>query len=299
MEFDERFNNEESCREYLFTQRWPNGFCCPVCGHNHGWTNKRNLVECSNCHRQTSLTAGTIMQDTKKPLRMWFRAMWLVCTQKTGVSSIGLKRILGLKSAQTAWTWLHKLRMAMLRTGRENLCGKVQVDDAFIGGVEQKVKGRQSLKKARIVVAVEIKEVGYGLGRIRIQQIVDFSAKSLVSFITQNIEKGSIVETDGWEGYRPIEERGFQRVILIASSSPENPLPHVNRVIALLKRWLLGTHQGRVTRKHLQHYLDEFVFRYNRRKSQYVGLLFQRILKQSAETKPFTYRTIVGKGRAN
>jgi len=293
IEFDTRFGTEEACRDYLFVQRWPNGFRCPICGHDHGWTNKRNLVECSHCHHQTSLTAGTILQGTKKPLGMWFRAMWWVCTQKTGISAAGLKRILGLKSTQTAWTWLHKLRRAMVRAGREKLSGKVQVDDAFIGGEEPGVKGRQSVKKARIVVAVEIKEGDYGLGRIRIQHVPDFSATSLVPFVIQSMEEGSIVETDGWRGYNPIGEMGFQRIILRVNSSPENPLPHVNRVITLLKRWLIGTHQGRVSPKHLQHYLDEFVFRHNRRKAKYVGLLFQRMLKQSSESIPVPYQTLI------
>jgi len=295
VEFDARFGTEEACRDYLFVQRWPNGFRCPVCGHDHGWTNKRNLVECSNCHHQSSLTAGTILQGTRKPLWMWFRAMWWVCTQKTGISAAGLKRILGLKSTQTAWTWLHKLRRAMVRAGREKLSGKVQVDDAFVGGEEPGVKGRQSFKKARIVVAVEIKEGDYGLGRIRIQHVPDFSATSLVAFVIHSVEEGSIVETDGWRGYNPVGEMGFQRIIQRVNSSPENPLPHVNRVITLLKRWLIGTHQGRVSLKHLQHYLDEFVFRHNRRKSKYVGLLFQRMLKQSSETSPIPYRVIISK----
>lgn len=256
-------------------------------------------MECSSCHHQTSLTAGTILQDTKKPLRMWFRAMWWVCTQKTGVSAAGLKKTLGLNSTQTAWTWLHKLRKAMIRAGREKLSGRVQVDDAFIGGEERGVRGRKSFKKALVVVAVEIKEDGHGPGRIRIQHIPDGSAISLIPFVTQNIEKGSIIETDGWVGYSPLEEMGFRRIIRRVNNSSENPLPHVNRVIALLKRWLLGTHQGRVSHKHLQHYLDEFVFRHNRRKSKYVGLLFQRMLKQSSEAHPFPYRNIVGKKMVN
>ena len=224
---------------------------------------------------------------------MWFRAMWWVCTQKTGISAVGLKRILGLKSTQTAWVWLHKLRKATIRTGREKLSGRVQIDDAFIGGEESGVIGRQSFKKARIAVAVEIKEAGGGLGRIRIQHISNFSARCLVTFVTQNVELGSVVETDGWRGYNPIEKMGFQRVILRVCDSPENPLPQVNRVIALLKRWVLGTHQGRVSLKYLQQYLDEFVFRHNRRKSKDVGLLFQRMLKQSSESVPVTYKELV------
>ncbi len=183
----------------------------------------------------------------------------------------------------------------MVRAGREKLSGKVQVDDAFVGGQEPGVNGRQSFKKTCIVVAVEIKERGYGLGRIRIQHVPDFSTTSLVPFVIQSVAEGSIVETDGWSGYNPVGEVGFQRIIRRVNSSPENPLSHVNRVLALLKRWLIGTHQGRVSPKHLQHYLDEFVFRHNRRKSKHVGLLFQRILKQSSQTKPIPYRVIINR----
>ena len=227
---------------------------------------------------------------------MWFPAMWWVCTQKTGVNAGGLKRILGLISTRTAWALLHKLRRAMIRAGREKLSGRVQIDDAFVGGEEPRVSGGQSFKKARIVVAVEIKENGRGLGRIRIQHILDFSASiSLIPFVMDYVEQGSIVETDGWRGYNSLGVKGFQHIVIRANSSPETPLPHVNRVVSLLKRWLLGTHQGRVSLKHLQQYLDEFVFRHNRRKSKDVGLLFQRMLKQSSETNPVTYKEFVKK----
>lgn len=299
LEFEDRFSTEEACRSYLMSLRWPHGFRCPNCGHTHGWVNNRSLIECSNCHHQASLTAGTILEGTRKPLRMWFIAMWWVCTQKTGGSAVGLKRILGLGSYKTAWTWLHKIRTAMIRAGREKLSHNVQIDDAFIGGEESGVSGRESFKKARIVVAVEIKETGRGLGRIRMRHILDFSASSLIPFVMDFVEPGSVVQTDGWRGYSSLEEKGFQHIIIRANSSPETPLPHVNRVISLLKRWLLGTHQGRVTQKHLQHYLDEFVFRHNRRKSKHVGLLFQRILKQSSESAPSSYKKIVELARGS
>ena len=294
LEFEDRFSTEEACRSYLMSLRWPDGFRCPTCGHRHGWVNKRNLIECSCCHHQASLTAGTILEGTRKPLRMWFIAMWWVCTQKTGGSAAGLKRLLGLGSYKTAWTWLHKIRMAMIRAGREKLSGRVQVDDAFVGGEESGVSGRQSFKKARIIVGVEVKESGRGLGRIRIRHIPDFSASSLIAFVIDFVEPAAVVETDGWRGYNSLQEEGFQHIVIRANSSPDRPLPHVNRVISLLKRWLLGTHQGRVSPKHLQHYLDEFVFRHNRRKSKHVGLLFQRILKQSSESAPAPYKNIVG-----
>ena len=156
MEFDKWFGKEEACREYLLRIRWPDGFRCPGCGGRKAWENQRNLLVCCGCGRQVSLTAGTVMQGSRKPLGMWFRAMWWICTQKTGGSAKGLQRLLGLGSYQTAWAWLHKLRRAMIRAGREPLVGPVEVDDAFIGGKEEGVVGRETYKKAKIVVAVEV-----------------------------------------------------------------------------------------------------------------------------------------------
>ncbi len=290
-EFDERFSREATCRDYLARLRWPNGFVCPDCGHNRGWTNVRNDIQCAKCGHQTSLTAGTIFEGTRKPLRHWFKAMWWVTTQKTGGSACGLQRILGLRSYQTAWTWLHKLRRAMVRPGREKLSSEVEVDDAFVGGVEEDVAGRGSLEKARIVVAVEVESKR--LGRIRIRHISDFSARSLIPFVEENVEPGSAVRTDGWTGYQGL--KGYKHVVRVIGDRKRASklFPSVHRVISLLKRWLLGTHQGRVTAKHLQRYLDEFVFRFNRRKSRHVGKIFFRLAQQGAGTEPVSYREVV------
>ncbi len=222
--------------------------------------------------------------------------MWWVMTQKTGGSAAGLQRILGLRSYRTAWTWLHKLRRAMVRTGRERLAGRVEVDDAFVGGVEEDVAGRGSLQKARIVVAVEVE--GKRLGRIRIRHIPDFSGQSLIPFVEENVESGSTVRTDGWPGYEGLEGKGYQHVVRVIGDRKRASklFPGVHRVIALLKRWLLGTHQGRVQVKHLQHYLDEFLFRFNQRKSRHVGKIFFRLAQQGATTRPVTYREIVAHG---
>ena len=285
MEFDERFTTEEACEEYLFRVRWPDGFRCPRCAGTKAWVNKRHLLVCSACGRQVSLTAGTVMHGTRKPLRMWFRAMWWTCTQKTGGSAKGLQRLLGLGSYQTAWAWLHKLRRAMIRASREPLVGPVEIDDAFIGGREEGVSGRQSFKKARIVVAVEVRgATRKALGRVRLSHVPDFSAESLVPFVVENVVAGSHVITDGWEGYRPLSGAGFAHEACPAD--PELPA-NVHRVVSLLKRWLLGTHQGAVRQKHLQHYLDEFTFRHNRRKSHHVGKIFYRML-QGATTHEAT-----------
>lgn len=299
LEFDRRFASEEACREYLVRVRWPEGFRCPSCSGQKAWANNRHVFECASCGLQVSLTAGTVMEQTHKPLRMWFRAMWWIATQKTGGSAKGLQRLLGLGSYQTAWAWLQKLRRAMVRAGREALEGPVEVDDAFIGGEETGVRGRQTFKKAKIVVAVEIKsESRPRTGRVRLKHVRDFSARSLVPFVVENVAKGAHVITDGWEGYNPLAKRGFDHEVRFVGGSREAAtelLQHVHRAIALLKRWLLGTHQGAVRLKHLQHYLDEFAFRLNRRKSRHVGKIFYRLVQGASATPPTRYWNLVGR----
>lgn len=295
VEFDERLGSEEACRVYLMRLRWPEGFRCPACGHPGGWTNRRHDIECARCGRQTSLTAGTILEGTRKPLSLWFKAMWWVSTQKTGGSAKGLQRLLGLKSYQTAWAWLQKLRRAMVRPGRDKLTGTVEVDDTFLGGAEPGVAGRESETKARVVVAVEV--AGRKIGRVRLRHVPDFSAESLVPFVEACVEPGSDVRTDGWHGYDPLRAKGYRHRVKVIGKDRARAtrlFPSVHRVIALLKRWLVGTHQGRVEEKHLQAYLDEFAFRFNRRKSRHVGKLFFRLVQQGAHTGPAAYRELVG-----
>ncbi len=293
VDFDRMFGTEEACRDYLMLQRWPDGFICPRCGGKKGWTNLRHQIECAHCHAQTSLTSGTAMEGTRKPLRTWFLAMWWVCTQKTGISAAGLKRILGLRSMQTAWTWLQKLRRAMVRVDREHLEFRVQVDEALVGGGGPVPEGKTSFKKAVIAVAVELKEDPHELGRIRVRNLTGEPDTALLTFIRENVARGTTLEIDGWSGFRALEKMGFPSNRIRETDSPETPLPHVQRVVALLKRWLLGTHQGRMGTKHFQSYLDEFVFRFNRRKSKDVGLLFQRMVKQSSETARVSFRQLV------
>ena len=295
MEFDHRLGTEQACQEYLLSVRWPEGFRCPACGGTNAWVNNRHLLVCSSCGRQVSLTAGTVMHGTRKSLRMWFKAMWWVCTQKTGGSAKGLQRLVGLGSYQTAWAWLHKLRRAMIRAGREPLDGPVEVDDAFIGGAEHGVMGRQSIKKAKIVVAVEVPGgARKQLGRIRIAHVPDFSQRSLVGFVRQNVQPGSDVTTDGWQGYNCVVSQGYVHHRRVADS---DLLAHVHRIVSLLKRWLLGTHHGAVRPKQLQHYLDEFTFRHNRRKSRHVGKLFHRMLQGASSTQATPYWQLVGRSR--
>jgi transposase-like protein len=298
IEFEERFGSEEACRSYLFRLRWPEGFRCPACGHSAGWANCRHDIQCSQCGRQTSLTAGTILEGTRKPLRFWFLAIWWVSTQKTGGSAKGLQRLLGLKSYQTAWTWLQKLRRAMVRAGRDRLAGVVEVDDGYLGGAEQGVFGRESSTKARLAVAVELS--GRKIGRIRLRHVPDLTAESLVRFVEESVEPGSEVRTDGWRSYETLAGRGYRHRVKIIGPNRARAtrlMPSVHRVIALLKRWLIGTHHGRVGHRHLQAYLDEFAFRFNRRKSRHVGKIFFRLIQQGAQTKPVAYRALVAASR--
>lgn len=283
MEFHQRFPTEQACWDYLYQLRWPNGFVCRRCGGKKAWKNVRGVTECGYCGYQTSLTAGTVLEKTRKPLQEWFTAMWWICTQKTGGSAQGLQHLLELGSYKTAWTWLHKLRLAMVRADREPLSGTVEVDDGFIGGEEEAVKGRQTVTKTQFVLAVEIPCRGRTtMGRIRMKQIEDFSSQSLRTFIRDNIALGSDLVTDGWKGYAGLKSLGYDHRVI-----PSNPelLPNVHLVIALLKRWLLGTHQGAVQLKHVQAYFDEFTFRHNRRKSHHVGKIFYRLAQGAVSTE--------------
>jgi transposase-like protein len=252
------------------------------------------LRRCAVCDYQISVTAGTVFQDTHKPLTMWFRAMWYVTSQKNGGSALGMQRVLGLKSYQTAWAWLHKLRRAMVRPGRDRLTGWVEVDETYLGGLEEGVPGRQHGDKALIVVAAQAD--GNRIGRIRLRAIPDASAESLHPFVKDCIEPGSTVHTDGWKGYHGLDRLGYDHEITVLrgrSKEAGQLLPRVHLVVSLLKRRLVGTHQGAVSRTHLPSYLDEFTFRFNRRRSRSRGKLFFRLVQQAVATDPATYSSMV------
>lgn len=293
-ELEARFGSEEACRAYLFRLRWPDGFRCPRCGGHKAWPFRSVRLECGHCGHQTSVTAGTIFQDTRKPLVLWFRTMWWVTSQKNGASALGLQRVLGLGTYKTAWTWLHKLRRAMVRPGRDQLTGRIEVDETFVGGLEEGVRGRQTETQALVIIAAQ--EDGAGIGRIRMRRVADASAPSLESFITENIAPGSVIQTDGWPGYSGVAARGYVHKVTVLTRKKQSAselLPLVHIVASLVKRWLLGTHQGAVSREHLDYYLDEFTFRFNRRKSKNRGKLFYRLLQQAVAVEPVPYKAMV------
>jgi len=252
-------------------------------------------MQCAACGRQTSVTAGTLFQDTRTPLPTWFRAMWWVSSQRTGTSARGLQQVLGLGSYETAWTWLHKLRRAMVRPGRDRLAGRVEVDETYLGGEEAGLDGRGTLKKALIVIAAE-EQGRHRIGRIRLRRIPDASANSLQTFIDDVVEPGSVVHTDGWLGYDRVKSHGYRHRITFLADHAEPAsalLPRVHLVVSLLKRWLLGTHQGAVSHAHLEYYLDEFTFRFNRRTSRHRGKLFYRLVQQAVAVDPAPYTSLV------
>lgn len=296
-EFDEWFSSEAKCLEFIQQLRWPNGFICPICSNAKGWHLSTELIRCTKCKRKVSILAGTTFHGTRKPLKVWFQAMWYITSQKFGGSALGLKRVLGLGGYQTAWSWLHKLRHAMIRPGRDLLCGNVEIDETAIGGEDHGGKrGRGAGRKTIVVIAVEILEP-MGFGRVRMQHIANSSADNLIPFVQNSVKTGSTIFTDCWTGYSRLESLGYkhERINLSESDDPAHVLmPGVHRIASLLKRWLLGTHQGAVSAYHLGYYLDEYTFRFNRRKSKARGLLFYRLMQQAVQVQTITYKDIVG-----
>jgi transposase-like protein len=301
-EFERQFATEEACREYLLRLRWPEGFICPRCRGGHHWITKRGLLVCSACEYQMSALAGTIFQGTHKPLGTWFRAMWYVTAQKTGASALGLQRILGLGSYRTAWAWLHKLRRAMVRPGRDRLSGRIEVDETYLGGKEEGRSGRELGKK--VLIAIAAQEDGAKIGRIRLRRILDASAKSLHPFVLEAIGPGSVVHTDGWSGYAGLAKKGYVHEVtpqgrLDVPGAEEDLLPRAHRVVSLVKRWLMGTHHGAIHPDHLDYYLDEFTFRFNRRTSRYRGKLFYRLAQQAVQIEPAPWDHLVKRVRGS
>lgn len=293
LEFERRFMTEEACEEYLYQIRWPEGFICSHCGHREFWSSKIEKYRCRRCEYRVSIKAGTIFQDSRMPLRVWFRAMWQVVSQKHGISALGLQRVLGVNRYETAWTMLHKLRIAMVRPGRDRLTGPVQIDETYIGGPRPGKRGRGAAGKTLILVAVEDKD---GCpGRIRLHKVKSASGASLIPAVKDSVQPKSEIRTDGWEGYSQLFSSGYKHTIIRETADVgRNLLPLANRVTALLKRWLIGTHQGKPSASHLAYYLDEFVFRFNRRTSRSRGLLFYRLMQQAVNIAPVKGQDIRG-----
>ena len=297
-EFESCFATEAACETYLLKLRWPDGFVCPRCSGRQGWVTQRGLIVCKDCGYQSSLRAGTIFEGSHKPLGLWFRAMWYLTGAKNGASAVTIQRVLGLGSYQTAWTWLHKLRRAMVTPGRERLRGDVEVDETFLGAPEEGRHGRRMLRKTMVAVAAERK--AKGVGRIRMRRVPDGKAKSLHPFVVDVIEPGSVLHTDDWQGYAGLEPQGYRRQaakIARSGKTASEILPNVHRVVSLLKRWLMGTHQGAVCHEHLDYYLDEFTFRFNRRSSRSRGKLFYRLMQNAVRIPPTPYQNLIRPAR--
>ncbi len=298
-EFQAWFATDADCLDYLAWLRWPGGFVCPRCGRVGGWQVADGSWKCAGCKRQTAITAGTLFDRRRTPLTVWFQACWEFATAKDGVSALALQRTLQIGSYQTAWAMLHRLRSVLIRPGRELLSGCVEVDEIYIGGEEAGLAGgRAKGKKALVAVAVEVRSPK-GFGRARMRIIADGSAVTLHRFIAENVAGGSTVITDGWSGYSGIEKKGYthdrrnQRAAKALGEDIGKLLPGVHRIAALAKRWLLSTHQGAVNIEHLDGYLDEFCFRFNRRRSHSRGLLFLRVLELAIGHDPVRYRELV------
>ena len=285
------FATEEDCNDYLARLRWPASYRCPDCGNTEWWLTARRYSCCTKCRRQEALKSGTMFQGSRFPMKTWFEVAWHICEQKHGISGLGLKRGMGFGSYHTAREWLQRMRLVMSDPGRTLLNGEVEVDETFIGGVRPGKRGRGAAGKTLVFMAAEIR--GIAIGRIRLQVIPDATASTLLDTVDSLVDKGSNVVTDGLSSYAGITARGYDHTV--SRHTPhlgKNLLPHVHRVAALLKRWLLGTHQGAVRADHLQTYLDEFVFRFNRRTSVSRGLLFRRLLERMVAHPPVAKRQL-------
>jgi len=303
----DRYQTERDCLQYLASIRWKDGFVCSKCGNNRYWfDDKRNRFICTNCRCDVSVRAGTVMQDTKLSARIWLAAMWLFATQKDGISAKSLQDNLGINSYRSAWLLLHKLRVAMIRSDREPLSGIVEVDEDYIGGADEGGKrGRGSENKQIVAIAVQLEKIqtdkphdslrDYKLAKIRTKCIERASKEELHAFITENVAKGSTLYRDDWSGYSEIDQLGYKSVVFNASKAEDESekLPHIHLAISLLTRWILGTYQGRLGEYHLQTYLEEFTFRFNRKTSTHRGWLFYRLAQGAMSTVPHPYEVLI------
>src|SRR5665647_1748807 len=282
-EFQSWFATDAACLDYLEWLRWPDGFVCPRCENVGGWRVSDGSFKCTRCKAQTAVTAGTLFDRRRTPLTVWFQVCWEFATAKDGVSALAVKRTLQIGSYQTAWAMLHRLRSVLIRPGRELLSGQVEVDETYIGGEEAGLAGgRARGKKALVAVAVEVRSPK-GFGRCRMRVIPDGSARTLHTFITDKV------------GYP--HDRRSQRAAKALGEDIGKLLPGVHRIASLAKRWLLSTHQGAVHIEHLPGYLDEFCFRFNRRRSRSRGLVFYRVLQLAIGHDPVRYQQLIARSK--
>lgn len=304
-QFEDWFATKDECARYLERLRWPDGFICPSCdAKQEPYRSSRGRLICRACRHPGTVTSGTIFDKTRTPLKVWLAVAWHITSQKSGMSALGLQRVLGFGSYQTAWAILHRFRRAMVRPGRDHLKGIVEVDQSYLAIRERRdtLAGtgvKRQTTKAVVVIAVEILEPK-GFGRIRLRQIEGESKSSVLPFVRDVVEPGAVLRTDGAGIYSVLRDDYQHERTVVKSQMPDGipahvPLPGVHRVASLLKRWLLGTHQGAVKPAHLDYYLDEFAFRFNRRTSRSRGLLFYRLLEQAVQAGPITYRQIARK----
>lgn len=295
-EFEALFPTEAHCWDYVFQLRWPEGFVCPQCRvREDPWITARGYMHCKRCQGETSVTAQTLFERTRRPLRDWFLAIWFVTNQKQGSSALGLQEALGLGSYQTAWTWLHKLRRAMAPPGRQGLTEAVEVDLLHVGGAEAGPPHPENNRPANILAGAEIR--GRGLGRIRLLPLADIESETLNAAVRKMVAAGSLIHTDKRSPIKDLQALGYRhKVVDIHPQGAPAPelMPRAARIALLLRRWLLGTHHGGVQKKHLDYYLDEFTFRFNRRASQSRGLLFYRLMQQAVILDPMPLKKIVG-----
>jgi len=282
-EFNEWFPDEPACVRFLIESRWPDGFACPKCGHDkYYWMGVRKLLQCQNCKYQTSVTAGTVMHRSRMPLKLWFHAAYLVSTLTPGMSALQFQRQVGIASYKTAFLMLHKLRAAMVRTGRDRLSGPVEVDETYIGGKKAGPPGRGAEGKVIVVGAVDIR--GKYANRVRLKVIPNVTQETLTDFVKANAEEGSTIKTDDWQGYNKLVQAGYRHEI-------DLDLIYIHRVFSNLKMWLIGTHHG-VSPQHLQAYLNEYTFRFNRRGTPMAA--FQTVLGLAKERRGPTYKGLYG-----
>ena len=286
-EFERRFATEEDCRAYWIEARWGGDPACARCNSKRVWEERGGfLFECAECGHQTSLTSGTLLEKTRKPFKVWFRAIFEISSRRNGISAKDLQRIMGFGSYKTAWSWLHKLRRALVRPEREPLGQAVQIDEGFVGGT----RGGKSM----VLVATETD------GRVRLAHAANNDAETLKRFADANVAPKAPVTTDGHAGYsaRSLGERPHEpHVQTPAERRQHDTLQAVHWTMSLLKRWLLGTHGGAVKPKHLQSYLDEFAFRHNRRRTKGVGRIAARTIERLVAHAPLTMRQLIRQTR--